>query len=394
MKLAVTPYVLLFKGQSQYNSVNGMVDAFERAFSDAGFDCLTPNVLDQEDMERVRNLITEDRVSMIFSLNGYGIPQQAGTYFDKIDIPVFIYFVDHPIFHSQRILAPVRNLFMSFPTSHHVDFCRMFFGDVLNVTHIPHAAETGTCGDWNDRDIPLFFSGTPMMGATNEEWSQWCRETPERLKNVHAMIAAHKESPGRPLELIIADQLDVQPPWDGEGRIAILTYFEKIDFYLRSLVKWETVSALRNLPLSVCGEGWETLDGAGDDWNVLGWVSAEETLNRMSRAKITLNLLPPYYESHERVFQAMANGSVPATTPAGLWDDLFAAGEPDACLLSLPYDSADAAGFLTEALADDDRLREISKRGYEASKSSHTWRHRVDSILEFMRSHGRAPEPR
>ena len=35
MKLAVTPYVLLFKGQSQYNSVNGMVDAFERAFSPA-----------------------------------------------------------------------------------------------------------------------------------------------------------------------------------------------------------------------------------------------------------------------------------------------------------------------------------------------------------------------
>ena len=39
--------------------------------------------------------------------------------------------------------------------------------------------------------------------------------------------------------------------------------------------------------------------------------TAPETMTLMRRAQLVLNPLPPYYESHERPFQAMAAGATP-----------------------------------------------------------------------------------
>ncbi|MHA1597998.1 MAG: glycosyltransferase family protein [Alphaproteobacteria bacterium] len=358
--MATSNRIILFKGVSEHNSVNGMVDAIADAFEARGFVCSIVNVAEGGLAKDMPDLIAGGDVCLIFSLNGFGLPRQTGSFYDKTDIPVMVFFVDHPAYHRDRILAPVRNLMMSFPSPGHVDFCHRFFGPGLIVDHIPHAAVAGAPLPWGARDIDVFFSGSPLSGD---------------FRIADAALAAHDADPLRPLEDILIDTDGVA----ASDLESLLTTFVQADGFLRNRVKRDFLKACGALSLTVCGEGWDDLGGPGCD--VRGRVSAQQTLEMMARSKITLNLLPPYYASHERIFQAMANGSVAATTPSDLSTKLPG-------LLTLPYDADAAALSLAENLAFDEGLRELAGQGERTFHSAHTWDHRVGDIIAFVRQSG------
>lgn len=80
------------------------------------------------------------------SLNGFGLPaagQGAGFYAEST-APVLVYFVDHPAYHYERIRAPLPRLIATFPTAHHVDFCRRFIrGDIAFITFLMRLTALG-----------------------------------------------------------------------------------------------------------------------------------------------------------------------------------------------------------------------------------------------------------
>lgn len=360
--------IVLFKGVSEHNSVNGMVDAIAGAFTKRGFVCSIVNVAEGGLANDMPGLIAGGDIGLIFCLNGFGLPRHQGSFYDKIEIPVFLYFVDHPAYHRDRILVPQRNRLMSFPSPNQIDFFHRFFdselrffGSEVTVAHIPHAAVTGAPVPWRERDIDVFFSGSVMQGD---------------FRISDALLAAHDEDPLRPLEDILIETKSIPSPDMG----SLLETFIQADGFLRNRVKRDLLEACAGrMSMTICGEGWDDLGGPGVD--VRGLVPAPQTLEMMAKSKITLNLLPPYYASHERVFQAMANGSVAATTPSEMWTD--APG-----VLTLPYDADAAAAVLTDALADDAGLQETAGKGTEAFLSSDTWEHRVAEIIEFVRRSG------
>lgn len=377
----MTPRVLLHKGRSEYLSLNTMVDGLAAGFGRQGF---SPAVLDvgaPDYGERVGPLLREGGIALIASLNGIGLPREAGTFQDAIGAPTFVAYLDHPYYHLDRLAVPLPRLHLGFPSPAHVAFCREDFRPPLSVCHLPHAAEPRSGRPWRERDIPLLYSGAPLAGDPEALRAAWRNHGARAERALNDILDAHRAEPRRPLERVAGAVLGRRP----DQYAAILPFFLAADEYLRSRIKvaaLETLAAA-GIRTTVCGPGWEAFAGRHD---LRGSLPAPATFALMDRAKLVLNLLPPYYESHERVFQAMAAGAVAATTPAGLWENLF---PPDA-FLELPYEPKALAFALAAALADDGGLEAMAARGRTIFAAGHAWDHRAVAILDFLR---RAGEP-
>ena len=97
--------VILFKGNSQYDSVNTMVDQLAAALRSEGVGALTLDTRAANCVATAVTLIQEDRVRLFISPNGFGIPEagQDAGFYRACSAPVLIYFVDHPAYHYPRI---------------------------------------------------------------------------------------------------------------------------------------------------------------------------------------------------------------------------------------------------------------------------------------------------
>ena len=366
-------FIVLFKGHSHYDSVNGMVDQLAASFARAG---AASRVLDTRAADCVAQavaLVRSGAVRLFVSLNGYGIPDQGAGFYAESTAPVLIYFVDHPAYHYPRIRAPLPRLVVTFPTAHHVDFCRRFIRDDIALHHLPHATAAAEPAPWAGREIALFLSAS-LLSDPAPFRADWRLHGPEVAARLDAMVEAHDAAPTRPLHETVLAVLGA----DAAPIEMLASYLITVDTYLRSRVKLELAQALAHLPLTVCGDGWARLAEAGTRATVLPAMPAAAAIAAMRKSRIVLNPLPPYYESHERPLQAMANGAAAANGPSGFMAEAFPGG-----FLDLPAEPCGAAAALEAALADEERLQAIAATGHAQCLAGHLWDHRAAAILRL-----------
>ena len=366
--------VVLFRGHSQYDSVNTMVDELAQGLRAEDAETLVLDTRTADCVATAVTLVRDDRVRLFLSLNGFGIPEpsQGAGFYRESTAPLFIYFVDHPAYHHARIRTPVPRLVITFPTAHHVGFCRSFIRDDIVLHHLPHATKGATPAPWGERDIALFLSASLLCDPETfrTEWSTHGADVAARL---NAIVEAHDARPLRPLHEVIVEVLGFAPPIE-----VLASYFVTVDTYLRSRVKRAMVAALAHLPLLVCGNGWER---AAERDGLARFIPSQpigKTIELMRRSQIVLNPLPAYYESHERPLQAMANGAVAANGPSEFMEKAFTGG-----FLSHPHDGAAAAAVIEAALANKASLERLAAVGHVAVMSGHLWQHRARTILSL-----------
>ena len=366
--------IVLFKGHSQYDSVNTMVEQLGAAFGRVGAPAVILDTRSSSCVGEAVALLRREAVRLFVSLNGYGIPEEGPGFYAESPAPVLIYFVDHPAYHYPRIRAELPRLIATFPTAHHVEFCRRFIREDIPLHHLPHATAAAEAAPWKDRDIALFFSGS-LLADPERFRAEWAGHGAEVAGRLEAIVAAHDAAPTRPLHEAVLSALDGadEPPVE-----VLASYLITVDTYLRSRVKRDLAQALAHLPLTLCGEGWARFAGEFTRAKLLPAMPAAATFAAIRRSRIVLNPLPPYYESHERPLQAMTHGAVAANGPSGFMAAAFPGG-----YLPLPAGSQEAAAAIEAALADAALLQSIARVGHEACLADHLWDHRAAEILRL-----------
>ncbi|MEI7610504.1 MAG: glycosyltransferase [Rhodospirillaceae bacterium] len=375
------PVAVLYKAKSEFDSLNTMVDHWAAALRRKGF---RPEIVDLRAADAVARavaLIRGERVALFLSLNGFGVPTpgQGPGFYQECAAPLFIHFVDHPAYHHTTLCSEAPHLVATFPTPSHLRFCRTHIRGNLPLLHLPHAAEPDPVAPWRERDLPLLLAGS-LHEDPEAKRAGWSRYGPVVRDRLEAILAGHRAAPRRPLHDIVLEALN-RPEPDLE---AVRSHFGVVDGYLRSRVRLEFVqaAAAHRLPLTVIGRGWDGAVPAGSTVRLEGERPVSEVFAAMARTRIVLNLLPPYYESHERPFQAMAHGAVAATVAAP-W--LVSAVGAES-LLALPPDAAEAAATAGAALAGDAALEARAAAGTTAFLAGHTWDHRLERVLSWIKS--------
>ncbi|HEY1504295.1 MAG TPA: glycosyltransferase [Stellaceae bacterium] len=377
--------VVLYRGHSDYESVGTMVRDLAAAFARSG---LNPVLLDLRAPDCVAQAVRLARggdVRFFLSLNGYGIPApgQGAGFYAETATPVLVYFVDHPAYHHKTIRAALPHFAVSFATVSEVLFCRHAVRRDIPVSHLPHAAEPLEEAPlaWETRDLPLLLSaslhGEPE--ALRARWRDHGATVEQALNNI---VAEYDLSPRVPLDetmtrVLGRDDLPIE---------VLASFFATADIFIRSRARRDLVLALSDLPLTVCGRGWEGIAAlcAAQDKRArfLPAQDAPAAMAMMRRAKLVLNPMPPYYDSHERPFQAMAAGAVAVVGPGNLFD----APPFEDAVLTMPVEPRAAADIISAALADETRLPAIACAGMRLQKAAHTWDHRAATLLDLAPS--------
>jgi hypothetical protein len=370
--------VLLFQGHSDFDSVNAMVAACADALAQLGF---APTVLDvraADHVARALAVIRSGRLAFTLCLSGLGLPEEGfgEGFYAETDAPVVALWLDHPVFLYPRLRLPVTWLVSTFPAPHHVTFCRAKVRGDRPALHLAHGAAPRPIAPWRERDIPVLFSGSALLPDPETTRAGWADAYGVAVaKDLNAVVETHVAAPARPLEEVIAAVVGDRPVEK------LYAYYKVADDYLRSRAKVVFLNAAAKLSITVVGRGWQGLAAGHDSrLKVLSEMPAPGVAELMARSRVVLNLLPPYFGSHERPFQAMAAGAAAATLPLSWFDSAVA---KDA-YLALPYESAACAEALAAALSDDDRLTATAAAGTAAFLAGHTWRHRMADLVAAL----------
>lgn len=168
-----------------------------------------------------------------------------------------------------------------------------------------------------------------------------------------------------------------------------------VRFHFRELA----IRALADSGLTVLtfGDGYEFLECEHPE-NIIrhGGVSSEVCLREISRAKISLNVMPWFKEgAHDRVFNTMLNGGVALTDKSEFLSRTFKDKENvlffDLCTLR-DYERSNydlsivepMAASIKSLLDNDDKMQSIADAGYSICEEMHTWRERAIEVVKIF----------
>ena len=146
--------------------------------------------------------------------------------------------------------------------------------------------------------------------------------------------------------------------------------------------------AENNLKIVLSGNRWDDFlkdlpENIASNIIYKNGLDIKETLKLVRKSKVMVNLSAILSNgSHERVFSGMLNQSVVFTDKSSYYDEYFV---DEKNILYYSFNSLDKdINKLKKILSDDKKLYDMSFDAYDIVIKSHTWRNRVDKILEII----------
>jgi len=324
-------------------------------------------------------------------------PEDAGSgesMFDPLPARIIRVLLDHPVHVGNAVrkqvavieknpsLRPLRNF------------------TVMEANHIPALEELGISREQifvmpqggpdvlenakpqKDRTIPLLFSGSISPVTPNGEFAVQIGCGDLSLRGAVDDSVAETLDGDRDVFEIVTDRL-AAPIADGTVQDACQLVLE-IDRRARTIRRHRLFSTLRDLPIRFYGNISDDFKKANKNGTFAGNLSWLEILNCMSDSRIVINDTINLRESALiRVFYAIAHGAVVATEMNRFLTRSFADRE---AVVALDHPGDENADRIRTVLENPAIAQSMVDRAREIYADSHTWEHRMDALIEAIRS--------
>jgi len=374
--------IAFVRGVAAHNNVHRLTDGLQAAIAAQGRDCIDFDTSEPASARAFKALALDGRIGLLVSMNvGLNVLVNGADWLRET--PVFLYMLDHPyaVFpFCDQIIGQFELVHLS-----HTSESQARFADRLHprprTTHVlPHAAAAiEKSVSWSERDISIVFAGNYGLEREPEaERADWQRYGEHRAAALEAIVARIDDGAHETLEHAAIDVLA------GDENLSagqVCAHMKIVDMYLRGRVRWRAVQGLADMQDAViCGDGWCPLAAASAGGATFsGATDAAAVQALMRRARIAVNLLPDYYDSHERMFDAAAHGCLLISTQSTFLREAF--GADAVHFLAEPEDLADTVAYYT---AHPDEAQAKAERGHQAFLAAHTWDHRAAELLRIV----------
>lgn len=305
-------------------------------------------------------------------------------------------FLDAPLRFYPVFLAPPQNYHLFCCDQDHVDYVKRYYGGtVKHVSFLPHVGVVPDPGaeiiPYTKRKYDILFCGTYYR--PEDKFAELKRELQETFPGDTALYQFYEQmyqnllaDPDLGIEQAVqatAAQIGWAIPYDFME--VVMYCAEAVDWAIRMEQRARVVKTLADagLELYLLGRGWENHPSAGlpNVHRIDDRIPYRETLAYMADARINLNVMPWFKAgTHDRIFNALLQRSVPLTDGSSWIREHFADGEEIAL-----YDLKDLEalpGIARGLLEDADRAEAMIQRGYEKTVQNLTWPHYADWLLE------------
>ena len=270
----------------------------------------------------------------------------------------------------------------------HVKYIRRHFKNILRTDFLPHAGvELGSRHKpLAKRSIDVLYAGA-LPFYTVEKMIPDLTSIPEvdgqeMAQEVLGELVRH---PQRTTEAVIEEYLKDRCGELADERLQeLIVQMRFLDSYATSFFREQAVRILveNGVRVTAYGTGWNQCDWSGNPYlDYRGKVLAPQILPLMNDSKIVLNTMTWFKAgAHDRIFNGMLAGAAVVTDDSEyLLREFRDGGELTMFSLneigSLPERVFGLFGNMEEAQA-------LANRGYQAAKERHTWKSRVEYIVE------------
>ena len=324
--------------------------------------------------------IRNNNTGLFVSLSGQGMHMDSeNNVYQKFKIPFFLMLLDPPLHHWDKIDIPVGLDAISTLSDADKKFIDTYSEHKRNVFQLAHAAAPRLPQPWAEKDIELFYCATLRASPTVQR-TGWLKYGELVEKRLNAILEEHLSSQG--ISLINAIKYVLSEEVDCTQAMVLHPYYVTLDLYLRDYHRVETLKSINSVPLILAGGGWRTIlrEFPGTNVRYLGRIHPNEVEGFYARAKVVLNTINTYHGSHERVFSAMANGSVALTSYSDFYKSAF--GIDEIVLFTSGENSVNEN--CRRLFSNDSHLKKIATNGHQKFLEKHTWSHRAETALNQL----------
>ena len=311
-------------------------------------------------------------------------------------------FMDPPLrFHTAMEKHP-QNYLMFCCDWDHVEYVKKYFGQsVPCVGFMPHV---GVMPDQNIPVIPyaqkkydVLFSGTYYSPENRLSQVEEMVEKGTAVYDFYQIL----------FECLVEDsRLTIEQgafrtiermglPVDQDMLKSLMRCAEPVDWAIRMYQRGRVVEVLAEsgVELYLLGRGWENHCSAKypNVHRIDDRIPYADTLAYMADARLNLNVFPWFKSgTHDRIFNALLQHSLPLTDSSRWVDENFTNGE-DIALYDLEH-LEKLPEIVGELLRDTERAERMIQKGYEKTAKNLTWSNCADWILtaieQFLRTGG------
>ena len=315
----------------------------------------------------------------------YMVDVHGINFFEAREIPFINIVVDHPFYYHRFLpFLPADYTQISIDREHE-RYLQRFFPDLKRGPFLPLAGTTlweeGRLPGWEERPIDLIFTGNYTPPERFEK--DITRINDEYTAFYHGIIDDFIAHPHLDMTQGIIRHL-----WEGvediseEGIRDIMPNMVMIDLYVRNYFRGEIVRTLADAGLAVTclGSGWDSLKCRHpENIRKSGLVDSAACLRELSRAKISLNVMPWFKDgAHDRVFNSMLNGAVCFTDGSRYLKEELEDGK------DVMFYELDAREELPDRvrslLGHREAWEAVQDRAWRTAGERHTWADRAERL--------------
>jgi hypothetical protein len=382
------PRILVVNGVSHYDHIRLFTNYVAYAFERMGCECQMIDAARPELSASWAPLVASFAPDWFFSFNGTGYQVRHGdqSFLARHDKPFFTFMVDDPGYHAHWLpFLRDPNVYCSVPNKNALPQAVALGIEAHRCTKIHVGAQPMPLARESERTTDILFVGTctdPEL--VNANWRQLY--SPGVVHVLEAVAEAWTADLARPLHDIVDQALNQIGCERGgeEDRELVTILVGEVNRYVRCKTRIDVLRALKDLPLTIYGEGWQSVlpDTKFEFRPKIAYHQAEiETC----RAKIVLN--PQAIAIHgvgERSLGGMMNGALVATSRSFFFRENFRAGEQFVELDCSEESLRQAADAISYYLAHPKEREEVAMSARETALANHTWAHRAREVMDAM----------
>lgn len=384
--------ILIYKGDTGYSVLEFYVSGIEKAFKEKGHDVTFFEINNTTTIQDIINIYTTKVFDLVIGYNGFGAEFKVGddNLHNLVNTTFLAFYVDHPIYHIQRLNEPINDYIATFLDKSHVEYVDYLFPNKHKIkAFIPPSSNSNvpfysSFENYKEtKDIDVLFTGTYLGDDETTPWENiglapkkmYDKIAHELIYNEYATLKSAMEMAFGEYNLSLSSELLTKHS----------LMLSNVMTYARTIRRSKVINALckSGLSIVVYGNNWENLALKYPNLDYRGKGSAKETIKISRKAKVIVNINTNFTQgAHERVFTAINNGAVVFSDKSTYYDKRFSQDE-SMLFYSLESLESDIEN-LKNILDNDEALYEKASKAYTKYKKYDTWEDRVESIIELV----------
>lgn len=333
---------------------------------------------------------------------------EGELFVDVYALPYYNIVVDHPYHYHTHLAGRPKDYHQIDIDRNHIKYMERYFPEIDVLPFMPSAG-TGLGESYlplTDRPYDVVITGSYIppegffvfMDRHGKEYGDFYR----------SMIKEVLDTPTGLLEDVVRKRLLEEIPEATEPELKeTLGHIQFLDYYIRFFVRANVVRALTDggIRVHAFGGGWEnftcekpenllfeseegeliTLKEAKARGNAASrYLTSEECLDRIGRAKISLNVMPWFKDgAHDRIFNSMLNGALCLTDDSIYLREILK-DEENVCFYDLK-ETETLSGKVRKLLENPAHMERMIHSAYEYARDNHTWNNRARDIVGYLR---------